>query len=163
VPVFPQAVHHVQKENLETAMRANIREKASYLEENWKPLCDRGLVKLHEGSLEILDGLQANLSQGHTRGMQLVSIEGEGRTLSYCADLMPLSTHVNPVVTMGYDIDPLRVIEEKIFFLENIVKDNGWLFFEHDAHVAVAERGTDARGRYCAGKTIAHSMLPEGV
>lgn len=146
-PQFPNATYYVQKENLQTAQNPNIREKASYLSPNFLPLLDSGVLKILEGPTEeLLPGITVGISNGHTKGQQWVQISDAKNTLIYCADVIPTSAHVRSAWIMGYDLDPLKIIEEKTAMLSQAAQHGWYLFFEHDPKVdacKVIKNGND--------------------
>jgi glyoxylase-like metal-dependent hydrolase (beta-lactamase superfamily II) len=153
LPTFPNAVYHVQREHWDWARAANPRERASFLSENLEPLESSGQLRLTEGPGEIIPGVEAMVVQGHTRGQQILKIGDSERSLVYVADLIPTAAHIPVVWTMGYDIEPLKTIDEKGRFLKDAAAQGWSLFFEHDPSVEVIDveqkdgrfRGTDAR------------------
>ncbi len=148
-PTFPNATYWLQRRNLENAKRPNEREKASYLPQTWQVLEASGKLKLIDGAGEILPGVHVIPSDGHTTGMQLVRVG----PVVYCADLIPLTAHVRVPFTMGYDIHPGLLIEEKQRLLEKGEREGWILFFEHDPKVAAC-RITRDRGRFVAGEAV---------
>jgi uncharacterized lipoprotein YbaY len=50
------------------------------------------------------------------------------------ADLLPTAGHIPIPYVMGYDTRPLLTMPEKSKFLNAAVKNNYYLFLEHDAH-----------------------------
>ncbi|OUU24458.1 MAG: hypothetical protein CBC13_03410 [Planctomycetia bacterium TMED53] len=148
VPVFPNARHWVQKRNWETALNPNIRERASYLRQNVEPL-EATDLQLLDGSSEILPGISVEEVDGHTLGMQTVRIEGGGKVVRYLADLAPTIHHLKAAWTMGYDINPLKVVAEKQALLEAAVEEDALLALEHDPENPWARIEQD-QGRYRA-------------
>jgi glyoxylase-like metal-dependent hydrolase (beta-lactamase superfamily II) len=149
VPAFPKATYYVQRTNLETAKTPNIRERASYFSANFQPLLDAGCLTLLDGPVdELLPEISVFVSNGHTRGQQLVRV-GQGHSgLVYAGDLIPTSSHVRLAWIMGYDLEPLVLIEEKRTLLAELARDGGSLFFEHDPYMdaaTVAADGSDYR------------------
>ncbi len=147
VPTFSRAKYYVQKENLATASKPNIRERASYYSANFEPLLKAGVVTLLEGNQkDLLPGISLFVSHGHTRGQQIVKISDDKNSLLYCGDVIPTSSHVRLAWVMGYDLEPLRLIEEKETFL-GPAADEGWfLYFEHDPYcdsARVTRQGSD--------------------
>lgn len=133
VPTFPNATYYVQQSNLETAQSPNLREKASYLPENFKPLIEKNVLKLLSGDIEnLFPNVSVFVSNGHTQGQQLVRVSDEKNTLVYCGDIVPTSTHVRLPFVMGYDLDPLKVIEEKREILTKASQGHWYLYLEHD-------------------------------
>ena len=146
VPTFKNATYYIQSDNLETARAPNAREKASYYSPNFEPLFKTEKVKVLKTSRDSLDnilpGINVYTCYGHTFGMQVVEIEGNGQApcggVLYCADLIPTSSHVRIPWIMGYDLHPLVIMEEKKEFLKRAQAKNQWLFFEHDPYCDLA-------------------------
>lgn len=147
VPQFPKAQYYVQKENLITAQNPNIRERASYLSPNFVSLLELGVLKVLEGPQEnVLPGVSVEISNGHTHGQQWVRVSDEHNTLAYCGDVIPTSAHIRLAWVMGYDLDPLKIIEEKSSLLNRAAEEQWHLFFEHDPRVdacKIARNGSD--------------------
>jgi glyoxylase-like metal-dependent hydrolase (beta-lactamase superfamily II) len=163
IPTFPLARYYIRESNLKTAQRPNIRERASYLPANFEPLLSRGVLHVLRDDEPLgLPGLQFFLSHGHTLGQQIVWVKddiklitnsvddglfeessegGQGRIggIVYGADLIPTSSHVRLAWVMGYDLEPLRLIEEKMKILGMAADEKLLLFFEHDPYCDLAE------------------------
>jgi glyoxylase-like metal-dependent hydrolase (beta-lactamase superfamily II) len=139
VATFPKAQYFVQKSNLENAKRPNIRERASYLSANWEPLAEAGKLTVVEGNVELLPGISAWVSNGHTQGHQAIKISDGKTTLLYCGDVIPTSSHVRLAWIMGYDLEPLKIIEEKNQLLTQAARENWYLYFEHDPYCDAAQ------------------------
>lgn len=153
VPTFPKAKYFIQRSNLDTASKPNIREKASYFEANFKPLIDAGCLEILEGGQEVLPGVSTFVSNGHTQGQQLVKISDDKHTLIYCGDLIPTSSHVRTAWIMGYDLDPLKLIEEKTALLNKAAENNWFLFFEHDPYCDMGQ-ATQDRGDFMVSRRV---------
>lgn len=139
VPTFANAKYYVQKGNLTVAQKPNLREKASYYAANFQPLLDAGVLTLLDGPSEILPGITTWISNGHTQAHQMVKITDGKTTVIYCGDVVPTSSHVRLPWVMGYDLNPLLLIEEKAKYLSQAVKENAYLFFEHDPYCDLAK------------------------
>ena len=68
------------------------------------------------------------------------------KTLVFAADLLPTAGHIPLPYVMGYDTRPLLTLSEKALFLEKAVKDNYYLFLEHDAHNQICTLQTTDKG-----------------
>ena len=146
VPTFPNAKYHVQKANYETALKPNVREKASYLTANFAPLMEAGVLNLVEGNIEnYFPGISLWVSNGHTVGHQVVRIADADQQLIYCGDVIPTSSHIRSAWIMGYDLEPLKIIREKSEVLKWTDSKKSYLFFEHDPYcdVATVEKNND--------------------
>jgi glyoxylase-like metal-dependent hydrolase (beta-lactamase superfamily II) len=139
VPAFPNAAYHVQRSHWEWALASNPRERASFLAENLDPLAESGQLSLVDGEVELLPGLFTHVVDGHTRGQQMVRVDGEGRSLVFVADLVPTAAHIPIVWTMAYDVEPLKSMAEKESLLQAAIDGKWSLFFEHDASVEVMD------------------------
>ncbi len=135
---FPNAKYYVQKGNFDHARTPNLRERASYFEVNYMPLKESGQLHLLEGEVEILPGISTLLSHGHTSYHQMIKISDGNTTLLYCGDVVPTSSHVRSAWIMGYDLEPLTIIDEKRKILEKAARENWFLFFEHDPYCNMA-------------------------
>lgn len=134
-PTFPNAKYFVQKEHLNWAMNPTEKDRASFFKENYEPLLADGLLETIDGAGQLFDGIDVIPLDGHTKGMQVVKISDEGKTLLYCADFLPTAAHIYVPFVPAYDNFPLQTIEEKKQLLP-IAYEEGWIMaFEHDAFV----------------------------
>jgi glyoxylase-like metal-dependent hydrolase (beta-lactamase superfamily II) len=139
VPTFKNATYYVQSANLKNAMNPNKREKASYLKANIEPLIEaKKLVILDSDSHPDLKNIAFHVSHGHTEGHQSVQVSDENTQLIYCGDLIPTSTHVRTAWVMGYDLNPVQLMEEKKGVLNLSQDKKTYYFFEHDPYCDIA-------------------------
>ncbi|HQS11396.1 MAG TPA: hypothetical protein PLK13_21465, partial [Xanthobacteraceae bacterium] len=128
------------------------RDRASFIPELAGLLEASGRLEVVEG--EHSDALGAAVrfhhSDGHTPGLMLAEIVGEGGKggVVFCADLIPGRPWVHLPVTMGYDRSPELLIDEKRGFLEDMRARNVRLYFTHDHGCAMARVVRDDKGRY---------------
>ncbi len=132
VPTFPRARYVIQRGEWEWARRPNEREKSSYIQENFVPLQDYGLLDLVDGDSGIKEGVEVILSPGHTRRHQSVKVSSQGKTLFYLGDLVPTSAHIGLPYIMSYDLFPLETLETKKRFYEQATEEDWVLAFVHD-------------------------------
>jgi glyoxylase-like metal-dependent hydrolase (beta-lactamase superfamily II) len=138
-PTFINANYYLQKSNLETAKNPNRREKSSYYPANYEPLINAEKLKLIDGPTEnILPHISVMVSDGHTQGHQAVIIEDEQTRLIYCGDVIPTSSHIRSAWIMGYDLDALKIIEEKSVLLNLSKNKKTYYYFEHDPYCDLA-------------------------
>ena len=119
-------------------MAPSEKDRASYLPENFQPLQEAGILKTLAGPAEIFPGISAWLSDGHTIGQQLIKIADDSQTLIYCADIIPMVSHLKLPYIMGYDLQPLVTLEEKRQILTQAAEQGWILVFEHDPEIAAA-------------------------
>jgi glyoxylase-like metal-dependent hydrolase (beta-lactamase superfamily II) len=138
LPRLPRARYYVQRRNWENAHDPNPRERASYLPENFAPLMEAGVLTLWDGPQQPWPGVELFTAEGHTRGQQLVRVEGGGETLYFVADLIPTASHVRIPFVMGYDVAAIETMGEKRALLERACRENAWICLEHDPETALA-------------------------
>ncbi len=129
---FPNATYHIQGEQWYWANNPSMKDRASYMPENFKPIEEAGKLNELSGPGELFPGIEMLVMYGHTAGMQLPKISDGKTTLLYCADLMPTASHIPLPYIMGYDNNPLITLEEKKRLLPQVVNENWILAFEHD-------------------------------
>lgn len=138
VPRVPNAKYYVQRRNWENAHSPNPRERASYMGENFDPLAEAGVLEFWDGVSKPWPGVEVITAEGHTRGQQLLRIEGGGQAVYYVADLIPTASHVRIPFVMGYDMAAIETMSEKRALLERAAAENAWVCLEHDPVTAFA-------------------------
>jgi glyoxylase-like metal-dependent hydrolase (beta-lactamase superfamily II) len=163
-PAFPNATYWSCESHWNWAVNPNPREKASFLKENILPIQESGQLKFverngMESSGELFSGFSALFVDGHTESQMLPLIKYNEKTILYCADLIPSSSHIPLPYVMGYDVRPLQTMTEKEIILEKAVSDDYVLFFEHDldtecATVHKTEKGVRLKERFSFGEVF---------
>ncbi|MBF0117367.1 MAG: MBL fold metallo-hydrolase [Desulfobacterales bacterium] len=143
IPTFPNATYYIQKSQWDYAYNPTVRDISSYLEENFAPLKEKGVIKYLNGGQEIFQGIEVIVTNGHTEGQQHLLIRGNKTSLFFCADLIPTSFHMPITWNMAYDNYPLILMKEKEDILTKAEKENWILFFEHDPKVAAIKLSSD--------------------
>lgn len=129
---FPKARHITQKREWEDVQKTNIRSIHTYWPDNFTGLEESGLLEIVDGDLEIVPGITVRLTGGHTRGYQLVKMNGQDGCAVHLGDLLPTHTHTNPLWIMSYDNFPLEVVELKHRLLPEYREKGCWFTFYHD-------------------------------
>ncbi len=150
-PAFKNAHFWTTKEHWDWALNPNKREKASFLKENLLPMQESGqlcFIERRESSfLENSElGFGILFVDGHTEKQMLPHIKYKKKTIVFAADLIPTVGHIPLPYVMGYDMRPLQTLEEKERFLDDSVRNDYLLFFEHDAHNQLCSLKQNERG-----------------
>jgi glyoxylase-like metal-dependent hydrolase (beta-lactamase superfamily II) len=148
IPSFPKAQYVVQRGEYDDAVQANERTKASYRDVNFMPIMDADRWDLLDGDTELLPGITAVVTPGHTRFHQGVKIESEGQTAFYLGDLIPTVSHVPLPYIMGYDLAPVQTLETKRRVLDRACEEHWLLLFEHDPAIWSGYVRQDTEGKY---------------
>ena len=138
-PAFKNAKFWTNKDHWKWATEPNAREKASFLKENLLPMQESGQLNfIDRGKDAFLKnselGFDILFVDGHTDKQMLPHIRYKGKTLVFVADLIPTVGHIPLPYVIGYDTRPLLTLKEKDVFLKEALKNEYFLFFEHDAH-----------------------------
>ena len=102
-------------------------------------------------SPEILPGLTIEPFPGHTANMLAVHIQsgsstGKAQHAVFTGDLFPTHHHLDPTWVMGYDLDPIRCIDERKRLLARAIPGHWLLIFPHDhqlpaTHITLNDKG----------------------
>jgi glyoxylase-like metal-dependent hydrolase (beta-lactamase superfamily II) len=136
VPRFSRARYVARTGEWEDATHPHERNRASYLQENFVPLRDAGVLDLVPGDDVIAPGVRVIRTGGHTMHHQIVMIESGKRTAVFAADLIPTTAHVDEPWIMAYDLYPMDTLAFKRTFLREAIEREYLIFFEHDPVVA---------------------------
>jgi glyoxylase-like metal-dependent hydrolase (beta-lactamase superfamily II) len=154
VTTFPRAEYVVQRLEWEVATAGYSELRAAYPQENIAPLKDSGQLRLVDGDVEIVAGIRARITGGHTDGQQALFIESQGQTAVYLADACPTWRHLPMLWCMGYDMDLLQARRIKPILLGEIA-DRGWLALsDHDPDHAAARLVRDPRRDFAVAEAI---------
>ena len=136
---FKNAKFWTNDNHWEWATKPNAREKASFLHENLIPMQESGQLQFINRpdsdfgfSSEL--GFDIFYADGHTEKQMLPHINYNGKTIVFCADMLPTAGHIPIPYVTGYDTRPLLSMDEKQIFLNNAADNNYYLWLEHDAH-----------------------------
>ena len=174
-PTFPNARYFFAAGELAHGRLQLDRDRVSYLSPNYDPLlASRQLTLLDphglggftpddprlrnpdapdlplptiQTSLEILPGLTVEPFPGHTSSMLAVHITSGDQHAVYTGDLFPTHHHLDPTWVMGYDLDPLRCIEERKRMLARAIPERWLLIFPHDHQVPATHVARNDKGR----------------
>ena len=153
--LFPNATYVIGRECWERARHPHARDRASFIPELTALLEASGRLEIVDGEFSTTLGARVRFSysNGHTPGLMLAEIGGEGGVV-FCADLIPGRPWVHLPVTMGYDRFPELLIDEKRGFLDDKLARGVRLFFTHDPACAMARVTRDDKGKYATADEV---------
>lgn len=150
-PTFPNARYFAHRGEVEHGHLQLDRDRVSYLSPNYDPLIASGqmtLLDVGKGEVrEIVPGVSVELFPGHTSQLMGVHVESGGEHACYISDLIPTSAHLDPTWVMGYDLDPMRCIEERKRFYARAIPEKWLVVFTHDHRVPTARIGWSEKGK----------------
>ncbi|MEX2111675.1 MAG: MBL fold metallo-hydrolase [Pirellulales bacterium] len=132
VPTFPNARYVIGREEWNDALGQSPELETAYPLQNLTPLADAGTVDLIDGDEEIVPGLRARQTGGHTRGHLAFSFTSAGQTAFFIGDVCATTLHLHPMWNLSYDTYPLVTRKVKPQLLGEAA-DGDWLvIWPHD-------------------------------
>jgi len=143
---FPNATHWVSKSQWENYLNPNIRESDAYFRENVMPIYEAGKLKFVEKEGMLFPGFNVKLFNGHTPGLMIPVVEYGNRTVAFVGDFIPTAVNVPVKWLASYDLYPVEALKEKEQFLDEAIKGNYILFFQHDLYTQCCSLKSTSRG-----------------
>jgi glyoxylase-like metal-dependent hydrolase (beta-lactamase superfamily II) len=155
VPRFPNARYVISRQDWEAAMHPNERTAAVYSPERLNALEDADVIDFIEGSTELMFGVSAVHTGGHTEGHYALEMESDGCRVVYYADIVPTSAHLKVPYVAATDLFPLDTMAIKRRLMPELADTDTVLAFPHDPSMAFA------RIRRDGDKLIAQSVTDQ--
>lgn len=135
--LFSRARHWLHEKQWHRALHPHVKDKASYLKQDFEALADSGVLRLVSGDepQPMFDGLRCLVSHGHTPYQLHPIIESGDKSILFTGDLFPTVAHLRPTWVMAYDVEPMRTIEEKSKIIRDAMEQGLLLAFPHDPSV----------------------------
>lgn len=127
---FPKAQILVTQIEWDEVRNPNIRTKSTYFPQDWQAIQDQ--VKLFEGCIEVMPGIQMIHTGGHSNGLAIVVLTQKGDKLYHMSDLMPMHVHQNPLWVLAFDDYPMDSIKAKVKYLPQAYQEGAKFLFYHD-------------------------------
>jgi len=144
VPTLPHARVYLQARQWEAA-RAGLGQARAFRRREID-LLERLDLRLLEGEGRVAPGIRVSSTDGHTPGLQVVTLDGERQAAVYASDLIPTLAHLRSAGRPGSDADPARIAAEKEALSAATAERQGLLIFVHDPLTAACRLRTSARG-----------------
>jgi glyoxylase-like metal-dependent hydrolase (beta-lactamase superfamily II) len=155
VPTFPRATYHIQRTQLAQARHPNDRDRASFFPENFEPLAREGVLREYDPDAEILPGVFARVTNGHTPGHQMIEVDAGETCAVFIGETAPFTSHLPVPYVMGYDLLPVVTMEEKKRWFPSWAERGAVLVFDHDAFTAAARIALGPRGYHQVAERVA--------
>lgn len=146
-PLFSNAEYIAHRGEVEHGRRQWERDRISYVAANYEPMIASGQMRLIEGAeASVCPGVRVECFPGHTQHLIAVHIESGDEHACFISDLIPTTAHLDVGWAMGFDLDPLRTIEERKRFYTRAVPERWMVLFPHDHQTAMAYLQKGERG-----------------
>jgi glyoxylase-like metal-dependent hydrolase (beta-lactamase superfamily II) len=144
---FPRARIAAQRLEWEFALGDNPRLQASYDQGELRLVEEAGWAGAVDGEAELLPGVTAIRTGGHSGGHQSVVVRGRDRTVAFFGDLCMRPWSANPRWVTAFDDFPLTSVEVKAGLFRRAVEESWTVVLSHEAEVPVGRMVAD-RDRY---------------
>ena len=149
IPTFPNAQHVVHRQEYEDASNPNERTRATYIDMNFQPLMEHGQLRLLEGDTEIVSGVHAVVTRGHTSGHMSVRVSQGNEHLLFTCDMATYAVQFEKLAWMtAYDVEPLITLETKRVWQQWALETNAVLIFPHDVTMLAARATLSENGKF---------------
>ncbi|OHB77972.1 MAG: hypothetical protein A2W31_08025 [Planctomycetes bacterium RBG_16_64_10] len=135
---FPNARHVAGRIEWEDATAGAAELQTAYMPWQLEPLRQSGLLELIDGDAEVVPGLRARLTGGHTRGHLALVFESNRNTAVYLSDLCPSTLHMRRMWHTAYDTFPLDTRRRKPAWLAEAAQHDWLVLWDHDPQTAVS-------------------------
>jgi glyoxylase-like metal-dependent hydrolase (beta-lactamase superfamily II) len=154
VTTFRNAEYVVQRLEWEVATAGYAELRAAYPQENIAPLGVSGQLRLVDGDVDIVPGIHARITGGHTDGQMALFIYSGGQAAVYLADACPTWRHLPSLWCMSYDMDLLQARRIKPVLLGEIAEQGWWALSDHDPDHAAARLTTDPQREFAVSEAL---------
>ena len=148
IPTFPNATHIVGRREWEAATSRAPELKTAYPLEDVLALKEtKQLILVNDGE-EIVPGLTASLTGGHTLGHLSLMFRSNGQTALYPGDICPSTYHLRRMWHLAYDVLPLDTRRNKPQLLEEAAAGDWWILWNHDPTTVVSRVARDPKREF---------------
>ena len=155
IPSFPNATYVVQRREWTTAAAEYPELRAAYHLPNFVPLKEAGQLRLIDGNAEIVPGLRAWVTGGHTEAHQAIVIESGGAGAIYLGDVCPTFRHLPTLWCIAYDLELLKLRRIKPEVLGTVADRGWWALCDHDPDHAAAKLRRDDKRDFAVTEALA--------
>ncbi len=153
---FPNATVHVDKHEAGFWLSQDQLDKAPAEAKGFfqgamaslNPYAQAGRLKTFEGAAEIVPGVRAQPSHGHTPGHSTFVVESKGQTLVLWGDLMHAAAvqFADPSVTIKFDSDPKAAMAERKKAYADAADKGYWVAASHLSFPGLGHLRRDGKG-----------------
>jgi glyoxylase-like metal-dependent hydrolase (beta-lactamase superfamily II) len=130
---FKNALHWASSRQYKLCFNPSLWESDSYAPEIVKAIERKNLLRLIDDDVQLFNGLELKLFNGHTEGQIVSFISENNYNVAFSGDVVPMAPHVIPICIAAVDNCAQVSVDEKMRFLEEAVKRDCILPLYHDA------------------------------
>jgi glyoxylase-like metal-dependent hydrolase (beta-lactamase superfamily II) len=145
---FPNARHVVGRIEWADATNGAPELQTAYTPAEIRPLEDAKQLDLIDDGAEIVPGLRARLTGGHTRGHLSLIFESGGDGALFLGDVCPSTAHLRQMWGTSYDVEPLDLRRGKPVLLGEAADRGWWVLWYHDPQIAACRLQRDPKREF---------------
>lgn len=150
VTTFPNARYVVQQAELDAATRPSELSRREYQREPVETVARSGQWQTIEGGKEVLPGLRAVPTGGHTAHHQAFLIDSAEGRCWFPGDLIPTRHHLKLPYVTAYDLYPVQLARRKREFLRRAEEADWRVLWYHDDRLACSRLRREQDGALAA-------------
>jgi len=152
---FLRARIFVQQGELDVARHSsNERLRAAYkhVAECLEPIASQ--LEAIRGNVEIIAGVGACVTGGHTADHQVVTVTAGGGAFVHLADIVPTRSHLRGPWNQAFDLDAIETMAQKESYLNRAANEGWWMSFAHDEQFCASRVARD-HGKWALRDSLA--------
>ncbi len=154
--VFPNAVVRIDKRDADFWLSKDNLDKAPEANKGFfqgaqasvKPYAEAGKLKAFDGPGELVPGIKAVSTYGHTPGHTVYAIESKGQRMVVWGDLMHVAAvqFPDPAVTIQFDSDSKKAAPQRQKAYADAAKNGYYVAVAHVAFPGIGQLRADGKG-----------------
>jgi glyoxylase-like metal-dependent hydrolase (beta-lactamase superfamily II) len=153
---FPNAVVRASRQEADywlspekmAAARDDARESFQHAQEVFAPYVKAGKFSPFDGDVELVPGVRAVATHGHTPGHSCYLIESRGQRMLFVGDLLHVASmqFANPAVTIKFDSDNAAALAQRQRIFREAAANGEWIAAAHLSFPGVGHVRAEGKG-----------------
>ena len=151
---FPNAVVRASRQDAdywlssEKLAAADARQSFQHAQEVFAPYIEAGKFNPFDGDIELVPGVRAVATHGHTPGHTCYLIESRGQRMLFVGDLLHVASvqFANPAITIKFDTDNAAARQQRQRIFREAAADGEWLAAAHISFPGIGHIRAEGRG-----------------
>lgn len=147
-PAFPNAVVRLDQHDADHWLGPKAPDNAKGVAAALKPYQDAGRFKPFSGATELVPGIRAVATPGHTPGHTVYMVESKGQKLAVWGDLMHVAAvqFADPTVTINFDVDSPAAMPQRQKAYAEAAKDGTLVAVAHVSFPGLGRLRAEGKG-----------------
>lgn len=158
VTTLPNATIYVQKKEWDFALemideKNELADLTFDLDNLYRMVSNGQIYFIEDDNFEIVPGVDAIRTGGHTPGHQIVRIRDSGETAYYLGDLIPNEEFLNFTMLDNADVDVVETRQIKMLLMKQAFLESAEILFYHSVHLKSGKLTKDPNRHYVLKNT----------